>query len=86
VTSDATFDDFVIFAIAMACQCDPTLISPESSIAELRIDSVKMVSIIGQVEASFGLEVSTEQMLDLFLTEQVRDFIALLKTSGCHIA
>ena len=73
------FDDFVLAAIARACDRDAGTLGPETSLGELDLDSLRMVGIVSQVEMAFDREFGSEAILGFFTAERVRDLVSLMR-------
>lgn len=69
--------------IARACHVEATSVTGESRLLELNIDSLTLVSVLTQVEAVHGIELRTEETLELLESADVR---ALARTLARLIA
>ena len=76
---DAKLEELVSSAIATACNVDEAAISLETRLCDLGVDSISVVAIVAQVGAEHGLELSSDQLIELFDALIVRDFILLLQ-------
>jgi acyl carrier protein len=74
-------ENVVLSVIARACRCDVATLSSETVLHDLEIDSLKMVSIVSQIEAAYGCEFGTEEIIDFFMAEKIADLIALMGLS-----
>src|SRR5690606_13915400 len=68
-----TVDEFVVSAIRRATYVAPSQVSSKSTLEELCIDSLALVSIVAQFEAVYGVELSTDVALDLAQVEDVAE-------------
>lgn len=68
-----TVDEFVVSAIRRATYVAPSQVSSKSTLEELCIDSLALVSIVAQFEAVYGVELSTDVALDLAQAEDVAE-------------
>lgn len=61
--------------IASTCQIDQSTISEEDTLDALGLDSMGVHSVISRLEAELGIELSTEQILQLLHARSVCTFI-----------
>lgn len=58
--------------IARACHLEADAVSAESSVLELGLDSLTFVSVLTQLEAAHGIELSPDETLALLEAADVR--------------
>lgn len=64
--------------IARACQIERSRVAASSGLLELGLDSLTLVSVLTQVEAAHGLELSPDETLALLEAADVRSLAARL--------
>ena len=79
MTQDKSLKTTVLGAIADACNLSAAEITVDMNIQDLGLDSWAITAIVAQLEAAYGIEVSTDQLIDLMQAEFVRDFVALVE-------
>lgn len=70
--------DFICTAVEQACQRVPASVDVQSSFLDLGMDSLTFVSIVSQVEAVYGVELDTDDLLALFDAPRVGDVVEVL--------
>lgn len=71
--------ELVCATIALACNRAPADVAPETSLLELDLDSLTLVSVLTQVEAVFELELDADETLALLEAALVSDLVARLE-------
>ena len=74
----ASSQEFILSAIAAACQCDVAILRPATAMQDLNIDSLRMVAIVSQVEAQYGRQFGAEEVIDFFMAERICDLMGLM--------
>ncbi|HEY8520082.1 MAG TPA: acyl carrier protein [Gammaproteobacteria bacterium] len=64
---------FVCDALAQACSRDRRDVSPDTRMLELDVDSLTLVSVLAQVEAVYGIELTPEDTLAMMEAAAVSD-------------
>jgi acyl carrier protein len=77
--SASSLDQFLISAIASTCSFERSQITLETSLSDLLMDSLSIASVLSQVEARHGLEMSEHDVLAFFQAETVRDVVTLVR-------
>jgi acyl carrier protein len=54
----------------------PDVVTPRTILSDIGLDSLGLAAILGRVEAAYGCEFSSEQILELFQAERVEDLVA----------
>lgn len=72
-------DLFVRSAVARACERAGGDIDQDASLLDLRIDSLRMVAIVAQVEQEYGTRFTADVMMELFLAEYVGDLVGIMR-------
>lgn len=75
---EISLSKLVVDIIATVCELDANSLSMQTRIADLGIDSVRMVAIVGHVELVQGCEYSVDDVLAFFLTEDIDGLIAAM--------
>lgn len=73
-------EEFVLNAIRSACGTDAHAVSLDTPVLDLGLDSLKMISVIRAVEATFGTRFTVEDVIGFFMAERVSDMLASMKT------
>ncbi len=63
--------------LATACHCKVEALREEMNLVDIGLDSVALVSVVAQIEASRNRELSESELLALFRTRKVGDIMAL---------
>lgn len=70
--------ELICEAISHACGRAPASVRMDSSLLELGVDSLTLVSVVSQVEALHGVEIETDDLIALLDAHLVRDLADLL--------
>jgi acyl carrier protein len=71
----ASLDEYLFKRIASACNTEASALSLDASLLELGLDSLASQAIVAQIESTFDVELTEEEMIRLFSAERVRDFL-----------
>jgi len=74
----AVLDDLVITTLAAACNIERAQLSPETGLDEIGLDSMSLVALVAQLEALYGCQFESEQVLGLFEARRIRDVVLLV--------
>jgi acyl carrier protein len=66
----------VLGAIAESCHLTPTELRLDLPVLDLGLDSLTITSILGELETTWQCEFSQEQIIALFQSEYVGDFLS----------
>ncbi|HEX5421711.1 MAG TPA: acyl carrier protein [Gammaproteobacteria bacterium] len=72
-------ESFVLRVLAAACRAHPAALDPQTSMAELGMDSLTLVAVLSQVEAAYGLEFTTDDTLALMGAGDVGELVAAIE-------
>jgi acyl carrier protein len=72
--------DFVCARLAEACHMAPRRVRPDSSLVQLRTDSLTLLSVLTQVESAYGLCLPAEDSWALFEAADVNALVRLIET------
>jgi len=75
-TQLSALQSLVISTIASACNTDYESVSLDANVLDLGIDSLVLVSIVNQIAADYRVALTSEQTLELFEAELLRDLIS----------
>jgi len=78
--SETSLDEFVITTIAATCSVERREITPESSLADLLMDSLSIAALVSEVEAACSCEFSEDEIFGLYQARSVRDVLELIRT------
>jgi len=70
---------FVRSTIGQACNCPVESVAPSTPLVTLSLDSLTFVSLVAQVEAIYGVEVTSEETLSLMECGRVSDLVDRLQ-------
>ncbi|HEX6996825.1 MAG TPA: acyl carrier protein [Gammaproteobacteria bacterium] len=65
--------ELVCAALAQACSRDRRDVSPDTRMLDLNIDSLTLVSVLAQVEAVYGIELTPDDTLAMMEAAAVSD-------------
>jgi len=68
-------EEFVCSTLALACNQDRATIHPQTSLFELNLDSLSLVSVLAQVEAVFTVQLTPDEMLRLIGASRIADLV-----------
>lgn len=71
-------DDFILTAVADACNVEPSRVHSATTLAEIGFDSLSAASLAFQVESRFGVELGQENVVQLYEASSVGDVIGLI--------
>ncbi len=80
--SNTAFETAVIEALARLTRARPDLVHADIRLAELGVDSLTRVELIGELEARFGLRLGDEAVASLDRVGDLFDLGAMLRPSG----
>ena len=69
---------FVTTAIAESCCADPASLAPETQLADLGLDSLVMTSLVSLVEAAYPVDLSPEEVLEMYQAVSLGDMVNLI--------
>jgi acyl carrier protein len=75
----AELDEIVVSAIAVACNIERSAIAVDANMLELGIDSITMTAIVAQVQASYDVQLETDDVVELLNAPRVADVLSLMK-------
>jgi acyl carrier protein len=70
--------DSVLLTVAREASLDPEKVSPQSTIAELDITSLDLVSILFSLEEQFGIEIAPEDVSQSWTVTEFYNYVAAL--------
>ncbi len=79
-----TPEDFVLQAITITCNLEPSTVRTDTDIASLGIDSMGLTAIAAHLEVACTVEFTEEQALELYQAKLVSDIIALMRNVQCR--
>jgi acyl carrier protein len=71
--------DFVVEMIASACNADPAAIDMQAPLLDLGLDSLSLLAVVSQVEASYGVELLAEDTAGVLGAACVADLIKAME-------
>jgi acyl carrier protein len=66
-------DEFLMGTIAAICRLDRADVSPETSLADIDLDSLNATALVVHVEAEYGCDVSPDEFVELLQAVRVGD-------------
>jgi acyl carrier protein len=76
--SDVSLKDFVFQMIGRACNIDSAALQLETDVLNIGVDSLSLMFIASSVEVMTGVELSAEDMEELFKARQISEIVALV--------
>lgn len=73
--------DKLITQVAMASGADPTVLSPETTLQEVGLDSVVLALILRAVEAEFDVEFEDEEVADFLAATSIGDYVEIVRSA-----
>jgi acyl carrier protein len=70
--------ELVASAISSACNIERSAIAPETPLYNLGVDSVSMMAVVAQVQMRYEVELTSDQIMELFDASRVEDAVSLL--------
>lgn len=75
----ATIEQLVTSALAAACRREPARVERSTSLLDLGIDSLTLVAVLSQIEATFAIELTPDDTLALLGATDVGVLVAALE-------
>ena len=72
-------EDLVVATIAAVCNLEKAAVTLDTDMLEAGLDSLHIMVLVGQVESTYGCEVTPEQMVGFFDAPCVRDVVRLVE-------
>lgn len=72
-------EEWLLDALACACQRERTEIGRGTSVWELALDSLTLVSIVAQAEIVFGVELRVEDVEEMLCAARVADLLVVVE-------
>ena len=79
MTEPAALADWLCGALATASRRERTELALQTSLWELALDSLSLVSIVAQVELVWGIEVTVEDVEAMLKSARVADILVVLE-------
>jgi acyl carrier protein len=70
--------EFVTQAICTACNAEPQKVTSETTLDELMLDSLAIVSFVGLVEARYGCDFTERRIERLFLARNLGEIVSIV--------
>jgi acyl carrier protein len=70
--------EFVTHTICTACNLEVQAVTLHSTLDELMLDSLGIISLVGQVEARYGCEFSELRIERLFLAQNLAEIVSIV--------
>ncbi len=67
--------EFVYSSLAQACRCARGQISPDTQMLDLDVDSLTLLSVLAQVEAAYGVELTPDDTVTIIGAASVSDVV-----------
>jgi acyl carrier protein len=77
--SEGDIEEFVISAIASACNCSRSAVTPEADVADLGLDSMSLTTLGAHIEAIYQCDLSEDLVQRLIDSSRVRDIVAIAR-------
>lgn len=74
-TGASALNELVCTTLARACNRDPGEIFPRTRMLDLNMDSLTLVSVLAQVEAVYGIELTADDTLGMMEAAFVSDVV-----------
>jgi acyl carrier protein len=79
-------DEFVLETLAMACNAERSLLTLETGLDEIGLDSLSLTAVVAQIEAVYGCRFESEDVVELFQAAAVRDVVLMIRRMiGAHV-
>lgn len=72
-------EEFVVAAVAAACNLEKAVVTLDTDVLEVGLDSLHLLTLVGQVESTYGCTVTPEQVVGFFDAPCVRDVVRLVE-------
>lgn len=72
-------EQFVVTAVAQACNLEPAALSREAHAMDIGLDCLAIMSVMSQVEAAFGIRCRPVHTRELFAAATVDEFISAVQ-------
>jgi acyl carrier protein len=72
----------LIEAVARACNCDAQLLSSESLLEEIGLDSLGITSVIADVEEEFELQLEPDELMAFLQVKTIGDILQTFRSRG----
>lgn len=79
MSESPSVEEFVVSAIAAACNLEKAAVTLDTDVLDVGLDSLHLLTLVGQVESTYGCEVTPEQMVGFFDAPCVRDVVRLVE-------
>jgi acyl carrier protein len=79
MTNQPEVASFVCSTIALACNRDPGSVALDTSLLDLNMDSLTLVSVLAQVEAVYEVSLDTDDVFALIEAARVSDVVSRLE-------
>jgi acyl carrier protein len=76
---NTSVEEFVISTISTVCNFERAAITPQTSLADLGMDSLTFTAFASHVEATYECEINVDQMLDFLQAPLVADVVAIVQ-------
>ncbi len=70
----------VVEAVARACHLDARAVSADTSVQDLGLDSMSLISVFSEIEAVYNVTFTAEQLIEMLQAATVSDLISSVRT------
>jgi acyl carrier protein len=72
-------NEFVLSAVAIACNIDESVLTLDTYLDEVGLDSLSLMAIIARIEASYGCRFEPQDAIAVFQAERMHDVAAIVQ-------
>jgi acyl carrier protein len=73
--------DTVVDAFCSACACERSQLTPATPLLDLGLDSLNLSTVLAQVDATYALDLSDQELFELLRSDTVGDLIQRVFTA-----